>query len=198
MSKVKFLAFDLETSGTSHVDSQIIQVGACFGLDDCFETPVKFEQIGFNWSEEAAEVHGVSLAEALDPRDRPTLREADALFYDWLSDHDGVQNKIIVPIGYNVGSFDMPFVVDQLPLSSELFSRRALDLNALCFALDQQNERRRSGNGKVQRFTWEAWKRAAKKEAISILGTDEAHDALWDAKAAFLAQRWLGEQDGCP
>lgn len=88
-----------------------------------------------------------------------------------------------VPVGWNVGAFDMPFVRETLPLTYSLFSRRTVDLNALCFALDGKDN-----------LNFESWKKRSKEYAIKKIGFDNAHDAGWDAKMSLYCFDYLREQ----
>ena len=68
----------------------------------------------------------------------------------------------------------MPFVQKLLPHTFSLFSRRTVDLNALCFALDGKVD-----NGMPVKV--DTWKKRAKLYAIEKIGYENQHDAGWDA-----------------
>jgi hypothetical protein len=127
-----------------------------------------------DWSEEAAAVHGISreLVHSFDP---PEL--VDLGLFAWMKNTIGAtpaKRRDNIPVGFNVGAFDMPFVQKFLPNTFSLFSRRTVDLNALCFALD----------GKIQNgmpIKFDTWKKRAKIYAIEKIGYENQHDAGWDA-----------------
>jgi len=125
------------------------------------------------WSERAFEVHGITL-ESL--QSAPLPDEVDSQVYDWLIAIGADTNNRgkTIPVGFNVGAFDMPFVKDSLPKTYSLFSRRTVDLNALCFALDYKEE-----NGMPVKA--ETWKKKAKDYAIEKIGMENQHDAGWDS-----------------
>ena len=125
------------------------------------------------WSEQAEAVHGLSL-ELLQSCRSPV--EVDADLYEFLIalGADTKRRGKTIPVGFNVGAFDMPFVKDSLPKSYSLFSRRTVDLNAICFALDYKEE-----NGMPVKA--ETWKKKAKDYAIEKIGMENQHDAGWDS-----------------
>lgn len=131
-------------------------------------------------------------------------QEVDEYLYEFLLRIGGdPEKKVLIPVGWNVGAFDMPFVRRFLPRSYSLFSRRTVDLNALCYSM-----------GGITPYqggipTHKGWKRLAKKKAEVILGTSYGdanwhdaewsrrsfepnwHDAGYDAAASLVAWRWL-------
>ena len=125
------------------------------------------------WSEEAEAVHGLPLE--LVQSFRPAA-EVDEDLYEFLMSigADPKRRSKTIPVGFNVGAFDMPFVKDSLPKSYSLFSRKTVDLNALCFALDYSVD-----NGHV--VNAETWKKRAKAYAVEKIGMENQHDAGWDS-----------------
>jgi hypothetical protein len=135
------------------------------------------------WSEEAEAVHGLTREElrfSLSPT------EIDEDLYGFLMSigADPKRRSKTIPVGFNVGAFDMPFVKDSLPKSYSLFSRRTVDLNALCFALDYKEE-----NGMPVKAA--TWKKRAKAYAIEKIGTENQHDAGWDAEMHYYCFEYL-------
>jgi len=125
------------------------------------------------WSEVAFGVHGITL-ESLQLCPPPSEIDED-LYEDLLiMGADPRHRGRTIPVGFNVGAFDMPFVKDSLPKTYSLFSRRTVDLNALCFALDYSLD-----NGMPMKA--ETWKKRAKAYAIEKIGTENQHDAGWDS-----------------
>lgn len=132
------------------------------------------------WDPQAAEVHKIpkSRVEAA-----PRSFDVDAELYEFLLTVGGAKGqRILIPVGWNVGSFDMPFVRDCLPRSASLISRRYVDLNSVCFTL---------GGSK----SWQVFKKASKEHASLCLSQDGYepawHDALYDAQAAMLSWAYL-------
>lgn len=132
------------------------------------------------WQDEAAAVHNISQD---DIRDFGKPNEvADALFYEWLTSRGADPKRKIatIAVGFNIMSFDMPFVRLQLPNTYSLFSRRGADLNAMCFLLDGKD-----GVG------YDKWKERAKKYAEDTLNTNAPHDAGWDSQMHLLCMDYL-------
>lgn len=137
-----FLALDGEMSSPKFEEgAALIQIGA-YGavtekiLDDFseakkFESPIRFST-GL-WETSAESIHGISKEELLEA---PTAEDVDDLFYGWLLSIGAKEGRRkVVPVGMNVGAFDMPFVNKFLPRSAELFTRRCVDVNGVCFSM---------------------------------------------------------------
>jgi hypothetical protein len=150
---------------------KLIQIG--LSTEDGYQVSMNMNPGECQWSERAFEVHGITL-ESL--QSAPLPDEVDSQVYDWLIAIGADTNNRgkTIPVGFNVGAFDMPFVKDSLPKTYSLFSRRTVDLNALCFALDYKEE-----NGMPVKA--ETWKKKAKEYAIKKIGTENQHDAGWDS-----------------
>jgi hypothetical protein len=150
---------------------KLIQIG--MSTSDGYQLSMKINPGECQWSERAFEVHGITL-ESLQKESLPN--EVDGRVYDWLIAIGADTNRRgkTIPVGFNVGAFDMPFVKDSLPKTYSLFSRRTVDLNALCFALDYSLD-----NGMPMKA--ETWKKRAKAYAIEKIGTENQHDAGWDS-----------------
>lgn len=138
----------------------------------------------------ASQVHGFS-----DERIRtgPAASLVDEQLAAWLVSLGAtVRPRKVVPVGWNVGAFDMPFVRADLPDSYELFSRRTCDLNAAAFTLSSIVKI--SGSP----ASLKGLKRAAKRAAAATLaaeGFPEAwHDAGYDAAAALAGWLWMRDR----
>lgn len=166
------IGVDIETSGTNLENGhRLIQIG--FALHDGdgmvgFSEYVLPEEMV--WSDEAEQVHKIS-RETLNA-DGKSSEIVDDLCYQWLiSNGVNPDNKWEnIATGFNVGTFDFPFIKHALPKTAELFAPRYAELNALCFALHGFENR-----------DFKKWKKDAKKYAIECIGSNDAHDAGWDA-----------------
>lgn len=184
-----FIGLDLETSGVEHGVHRTIQVGVCTGMEDTYTDLLDWGP-GIPWDDEAEKVHGI-------PRD--ALEQAgqlpgdvDYALHKWLSLRG--KQKDMIAVGWNVGSFDLPFIFRDLPLTHSYLSRRSVDLNSLCFSLEQST---RILGAKTPGYSWETWKKRSKQYAQKVLsgnGESSWHDALYDAKASLLAFYWLSER----
>lgn len=131
------------------------------------------------WDEEAVAVPGISRS---DLPSYVNSEEVDKSAYAFLRIQGARPNRRAktVPVGWNVGAFDMPFVRKTLPMTYSLFSRRTVDLNALCFVLDGKDN-----------LNFESWKKRSKEYAIEKIGYENAHDAGWDAKMSLYCFEYL-------
>lgn len=176
-----YVGLDGEMSGTDlQHGSRLIQIG--FALENGATYTSYINPGEMTWSEEAEGVHKIS-------QDRipefPLALDVDQAVYTFLTIHGASQKKRgrTIPVGWNVGSFDMPFVKFSLPLSYTLFSRRVVDLNSLCFALDGLNN-----------LNFDSWKKRSKEYAIEKIGYEDAHDAGWDARMSLYCFEFLKEK----
>jgi hypothetical protein len=137
-------------------------------------------------TDRAMDVHGIdaaAIAIAIAAADPPG--EVDAQLEQWLLARGADSDKrALIAVGYNVGAFDLPFVRAYLPRTSQLLSRRVVDLNAFCLAY----EGRVPYEGSMPTFS--GWKRLAKRysvEKLAAVGLEENwHDAGYDAASAIL------------
>jgi len=143
----------------------------------------------YYWEEEAEAVHGFLESEVMDA---PPAADADLKISEWLKLHGvDIRRNPGIAIGFNIGAFDLPHIEVVLPETFKLFSRRSVDLNSICFTLDNFEY-----NG--VKTSWSGWKRLAKKyaERSILLGQNdiylsEAHDALYDAYLHYYAWMFL-------
>ena len=133
---------------------------------------------------ESMQIHGLNVANMntkptkLRKDTLPNAKRVDLRLVEWLkSDKYYKEGKkyCLLPMGMNVGSFDMQFVHYWLPKSGELFGYRSIDLNALTFLEAWQTDE----------ATFDKIKDAAKtighSFALAHMGQKLAHHALYDA-----------------
>jgi hypothetical protein len=146
---------------------------------------------GTTWSVEAERVHGIPIERVRDAyRDGRTATVVAREAADWLMSFSGAGPRDFIAVGWNVGSFDFPFVQRFMPELAKLFSYRFQDLNSVCFTLAQAGRRRAYRPEHALGF--ESWKKRAKKAAESMIGGDARwHDAGYDALASLLSWWWL-------
>ena len=169
------ISLDLETSGTDENETTILSIGCVrFSDNKSFYADVRHKSL--NVTPEAMRVNGIEITTVDDPKRIP-MGGVDIDFRAWLrSDQFYKEGKTytLIPMGMNVGTFDMKFVRKYLPKSAALFGYRSMDLNAMIFAEATRTD-----------VPFRQVKRAAK-----VLGTSYAHDhvpdlgphhALWDA-----------------
>lgn len=181
---IRFFGLDGEMSGADlHEGGRLIQIGVAalpggpsdLGKAETFASLLNPGEM--SWELEAEAVHGYSMQEVQKSDSASSVDEA---LYDWmLANGASPKRRDCIAVGFNVGSFDLPHLHEVLPKTASLFSRRSVDLNALCFTLDGLA---RDGEA----MSWEQWKQLAKSYAITRITTlgysDGApHDAGYDA-----------------
>ena len=189
---IRLVAFDLETSGLDLAAGNVpIEVGAAFRDDSgnvqWFETRILHEAGSFTWHPEAFKVNHFSLEEISDPRVANPAEIVDSDLAVWL---DAAGDYRLVPLGWNVGSFDWPFAKKWLPITASLFKDRYgnpahqfADLNSMIFLLDTYGTPpTKSG---LQRLA----EAQAEKDGMEV----RWHSGGFDSYASLLAFEKLGE-----
>lgn len=196
------LGLDGEMSGADLEDGcRLIQIGvSAWTAEPGGEVDTFSSLIGYpvdywtedTWQAKAESVHGFTREQVAAA---PAPAEVDDALYEWLLTHGAVAGRrMLVPIGLNVGAFDMPFVRDALPRSASLFARRCTDLNALLFTFDGWDP---IAGQPVRDFA--GWKRSMRVAANTTLAADPSlagreHDAGFDAAQALVGWWWLRSQ----
>lgn len=146
---IRLIALDCETTGLDLAAGNVpIEVGAAFRDDSgnvqWFETRILHEAGSFTWHPEAFKVNHFSLEEISDPRVANPAEIVDADLAVWL---DAAGDYRLVPLGWNVGSFDWPFILKWLPITASLFKDRYgnpghqfADLNSMMFLLEKAQQ----------------------------------------------------------
>lgn len=181
------------TAADLHAGGRLIQIGLAAHEDESggvSGSPATFSSLinpgEHTWDPRAAAVHGFTVDEISRA---PSAEQVDATCVEWLSHHGVQRPRSALAIGFNVGAFDLPHIALVLPRTSALFTRRTIDLNALCFTLEG---RLHEGNAP----TWSGWKRMATTYAERIIAqrgasAEAAHDAGYDALLHLYAWRYL-------
>ncbi len=188
MAREIFAGVDIETTGTKVDRHGLIQIG--IATEDGFEFVSDVDPGSVEIEEEAMQVNGFTMARlAVAPNTSSVALNLFTALREWYS---GERVRIIA-VGWNVGSFDMPFIQRAFPAVTEkFFSYRTCDLNAVCFTLD----RARKGIKGVLRY--DGLKKDAKRHAEEVLTAKgvaaQWHDALYDAKAAMVAWERLRQK----
>lgn len=170
----------------------LIQIGVCDEYGNTFESLIGYDA-GWYQTEQASAVHKIPDEDILTA---PRPDQVDRRLYSWLEARlddarireESTGLRPFVPVGWNVGNFDMPFVRKFLPESASLISRRSLDLNSLCYSFEDAQVTYMG-----ERRSFSKWKQLAHDAASEVLGDDGWHDALFDAQAALEAYNFLLE-----
>lgn len=198
-----FIGLDLETSGTDHKESAPIQIGLAYfdkkGNPHYWRSYiggwnwVKSEQLyrghrGFGdhvWTPEAADVHGIPKSRLVTAPRRLQVDQNAQAWLDDLPDYDGSYK--LIPVGWNVRGFDMPFIKQHTPHLYKRFQRRQVDLNSFVFSIDKMGLYKPTGG--IWKFSTAkrvAKERAAQRTKLEYPSLDW-HDAGFDALAGLYA-----------
>ncbi len=191
MRDFDIISLDLETSGTkTGEDHTILSLGAVRVSDlEPFYADVRHKSLVV--CPEAMRINGIDITKVDDTR-RMTMHRVDEAFREWLKSdpfYKEGNRYTLIPMGMNVGTFDMDFVRKYLPKSADLFGYRSMDLNSMIF--EEADERG---------VTFKSVKQGAK-----VLGTSFAHahvpelgphHALWDAYSNIGVKSYIREARG--
>jgi len=194
MASRTLIGLDLEMTGTDWTAHKAIQIGLC--LDPRDETKNFVADVG--WAKGNYEYNPKSLEVIGWDFDR-----IEAGRYDWEVENDilnwcednNLKKQSLIPVGYAVKSFDMPFVLNTFPRFAEYFIFPNVEgpyRPYLCRTCDLTDMTYGMTFGRGERgWGFDGWKRAAKTYAVQELTKLEDartfHDAGYDAKAAMLA-----------
>ena len=191
-----FVGLDGEMTGGSRVVGglpRLCQIGLSLGANDSFGSDIGWQVGDYTYEQEALNVNGFTHDRIISG---PPAAEVDEAMYKWLTEH-GIGPRDGVPVGFAVGSFDMPFVRETLPKSADLFTRRCVDLTAICFAIEEARRTfEQTPNNALMRSRWKQPSRAAKAYAEKVMGKAQWHDAEFDAIAALLCFQYLSSEIG--
>lgn len=170
-----FSGVDIETTGLS-ADSQLIQIGVALG-EDLFVYDVGHDLEDLNIRAEALKINGFTLDRLMCADYPPAV---DLYLDEWLRAR--TEPGQIIPVGWNVGTFDMPFIRRTFPHAARYFHPyRSVDLNSICYAFSRID-------------SYDIMKRNAQQWACEQAGRGREHDAGYDARTSLLAFQWLQRQ----
>lgn len=177
------IGVDGEMSGTDlSKGHRLIQIGFSVIKEDKIEMFYRDLNPGeLVWNEDSAKVHEIPLEFV---KLSPSSEKVDEECYQWLT-KNGVNSANVeynIPVGFNVGTFDMPFIKHSLPKTYSLFSRRTIDINSICYALDGKDG-----------LDYRAFKKLAKEYAIKKIGGIglKEHNAGYDSLLHLYAFKYL-------
>jgi len=170
---MRIVAFDLETTGVDPQKDQILEIGAvCFETNTGetlgeFETLVSHERyIGSAYALQMNQALLKRLARGQGVSERRAIQGLNDALFDW---GFSLEHKA-VPVGFNVGSFDIAFYNKSCKATGELsrFSHGAIELGSLLMGSTKSTTRVGSAQG------------------VKMLGEGRtvAHTALQDARDA--------------
>lgn len=189
-TKHEFWGLDLETSGVTHERHVPIQLGLAapdgtmksWLIDSFAWEGFKVGEDHWLWDERAAEVHGITKARLQE--EGLSIPRVTLEAINFIEAHSNVWHGQRKLVGWNVGSFDVPFVRKHLPGVASVLSYQSADLNAACFIISE-----------AQEVSYKGLKARAKEYAAEMAlkdGLEEAwHDAGYDALASLYAWDYL-------
>lgn len=171
-----YAGLDIETTGLDHTQGhRLIQVAIAYGVTNiCVDVlpvgnmAIDVEALAVN----RFTLERIGLALRQEIVDNLILEQVACL---------GLRPGDLTAVGWNVGSFDLPFVKKELPKTAALFSHRVIDLTGIAQLAAEHNRTDR-----------ETVKRAWHQRAAEIMGGEPNwHNAGWDARAALTVWDWL-------
>jgi len=181
---ITYIGIDGEMSGTD-IDSghKLIQIGMAK-----YDKSGTIEHVGYplnpgemEWSMEAQEVHQFTREDVSGYGILPSI--IDPIAARWAN--PGQQRRDFVMVGFNVGSFDRPFIKQTLPLLYGKFSRRSVDLNSVIFSMADTNTKFERIKGNAKDYAIE------KMEGMFSGFKNRQHDAEYDAVMALYCFEYL-------
>jgi DNA polymerase III alpha subunit (gram-positive type) len=107
----------------------------------------------------------------------------DQMLADWANKTNYRRDYVMV--GFNVGSFDKPFIKQQLPITFGKFSRRCVDLNSIIFAMSDTHSQFERIKSKSKEYAFQ------KMEGMFNGFKDRQHDAEYDAVMSLYCFEYL-------
>ena len=180
---INYIGIDGEMSGSDiEVGHKLIQIGlarynSLGGIDHIGHL---LKQDEMTWSMEAQGIHQFTKDDVANGED-PT--EIDPVIANWVNPGGGRRDFVMV--GFNVGSFDRPFIKQTLPITYRKFSRRSVDLNSLIFSMSDTDGQFQKVKAGAKDYAFE------KMDGIFSGSKDRQHDAEYDAVMSLYCFEYL-------
>lgn len=183
---ITYIGIDGEMSGNDiDAGAKLIQIGLAKYING------KMASIGYminpgemSWSEEAEAVHQFTKEDVAKYGLSPDTVDIAASL--WANPGDGRRDFVMV--GFNVGSFDRPFIKQILPSLYGKFSRRSVDLNSVIFAMSETNSQFEKIKAAAKDYAFE------KMEGMFDGFKNRQHDAEYDAVMSLYCFEYLRER----
>jgi DNA polymerase III epsilon subunit-like protein len=180
---ISYIGLDGEMSGND-IDSghKLIQIGMAKYVDGVvYSTGTLLNPGVMEWSYQAQDVHQFTQEDIEKYGEDPAM--VDQMLADWAN--PTVHRRDFVMVGFNVGSFDRPFIKQTLPILYGKFSRRSVDLNSVIFAMAETN-------GQFERIKAASKDYAFEKMEGAFEGfKNRQHDAEYDAVMSLYCFEYL-------
>lgn len=167
---------DIETGG------KLIQIGMAKLVDDEMISIGRLLNPGImDWSDEAEAVHLFTKEFIETNGEDPAM--VDEMLAEWANPTQ--YRRDFVMVGFNVGSFDRPFIKQSLPILFSKFSRRSVDLNSLIFSLSDTNSKFEKIKQDAKEYAFE------QMEGMFDGFQNRQHDAEYDAVMSLYCFKYL-------
>jgi DNA polymerase III alpha subunit (gram-positive type) len=182
---ITYIGIDGEMSGIDiEAGHKLIQIGLAKYNEDG-----GMDHIGFMidpgemaWSMEAQEVHQFTQEDVKKFGLEPEV--VDPAVANWAN--PSTHRRDFVMVGFNVGSFDRPFIKQTLPLTYGKFSRRSVDINSLIFSMADTNTQFERIKAKAKDYAFEKMDGMFDDEF-----KNRQHDAEYDAVMSLYCFEYL-------
>lgn len=186
---------DIETTGLDMKQGhRLIQIGISVLDTETGKTNDYYSDVRpvgkIMYSDHALKVNGFTKRRIKKARSQDSV---DAILWGQML-ADGYKLDSLIPVGFNVIMFDMPFIRKELPLVATLFtypteqrSTRAIDLMSLGLFYEFKTG-----------TPYDSLKKDVREYVEKVFGYEKHHDALYDAKAAIETLRFFREKLGDP
>ena len=154
----------------------LIQIGLALTPNTIFVSDIGHQT--YNWTQEALDVNKFTHERI---KAGPPPAEVDKALVNFVAAQIPGERVRLIPVGWNVGHFDVPFVRYWLPDFGRLLGYRSVDLNAVTYTAAQVTGR-----------AYDKIKNAAKRYAERVLARPKDwHNAGYDAAAALASWEYL-------
>lgn len=133
------------------------------------------------WSKQAEEVHQFSQEDIMLYGLSPSF--VDREVSEWANPTN--HKRDFVMVGFNVGSFDRPFIKRTLPITYGKFSRRSVDLNSVIFSMSDTNSEFEYIKANAKDYAFE------KMDGMFSDFKNRQHDAEYDAVMSLYCFEYL-------
>jgi DNA polymerase III epsilon subunit-like protein len=180
---ITYIGLDGEMSGTDiNGGHKLIQIGMAKYVDDSMASIGTLLNPGaMEWSEQAESVHEFSRDFIEKHGEDPAM--VDQMLADWAN--PTAKRRDFVMVGFNVGSFDLPFLKQSLPILASKLSRRVVDLNSIIFSLSDTNAKFEAIKSRAKDYAFE------KMEGMFDGFKNRQHDAEYDAVMSLYCFEYL-------
>lgn len=187
---INYVGIDLETSSGDPTTALPIQLGIAYEKQT-FEAYINWpwKELSDKWDFKSQKVHGMTRTFVKKHGGNP--RSVDRQAYDFVCTKIGDSKWNNIPVGWNVGSFDMAIIKRHLPKLASVLSYRVYDLNtAIMVAHGVQNHNILGATYSLEKIK-KHYKALALKQLKMVDSTAMVHNALTDASLALLIKRDL-------